>query len=59
MVIPAVLATDLLFTLAAAGLYRLAPSRWTRRLLTTLFVYTLVEAAFHVKMEEIVGRLLF
>jgi hypothetical protein len=59
VVIPAVLVTDLLFALVAAGLYRLAPSRWTRRLVATLFVYTLIEAAFHVPMEDLAGRLLF
>ena len=57
--IPVVLATDLLFALVAAGLYRLAPTRWTRRLTATLFVYTLIEAAFHVPMEDLAGRIFF
>ena len=59
MVIPGVLLTDLLFATIAAVLYRFAPSVWTRRLAGALFVYTLIEAAFHVPMEVLAGRLLF
>jgi hypothetical protein len=59
MVIPSVVLMDLVFAAAAAGLYRLAPSRWSRRLVTALFVYTLVETAFHVPMEDIAGQVLF
>jgi hypothetical protein len=59
VVIPSVVLTDLVFAALAAGLYRLAPSRWSRRLAAALFVYTLVEAAFHVPMEDLAGQVLF
>jgi hypothetical protein len=59
VVIPSVVFLDLAFAALAAGLYRLAPSRWSRRLVAVLFVYTLVEAAFHVPMEDLAGQVLF
>ncbi len=59
--IPAVFVTDLCWAgLAFLGAWR-APTRRARRLLLALFVYILIEAAFHVPMEalaaEAMGRL--
>jgi hypothetical protein len=58
-VIPTVLLTDLVFAALALGLYRLARSVWSRRLIGALFVYTLIEAAFHVPMEDLAARWFF
>jgi hypothetical protein len=58
-VIPIVLATDLVFAAAAFGLCLLSRSTWSRRLTCALFVYTLIEAAFHVPMEALAARWLF
>jgi hypothetical protein len=57
--IPIVLVTDLVFAAAAFGLYRLSRSIWSRRLTCALFVYTLIEAAFHVPMEALAAQWLF
>lgn len=44
--------TDLVFAAGLLPAIRWAPTKRTRRLLTALLVYVLIETAFHVPMEN-------